>query len=108
METISCIKERRSVRRFLPREVEDEVLNDIISAAAFAPSWKNTQISRYNIVKSEDVRKKIAEEGVCGFEGNKNIVLSCGALVVLSYKNGRSGYERDGSFSTTKGEMADV
>ena len=46
METIQCIKERRSIRKFQDRKVPHEVINEIIEAAAYAPSWKNTQVTR--------------------------------------------------------------
>ena len=47
METKDCILTRRSVRKFTDRKVEHRLVEQIISLAAYAPSWKNTQISRY-------------------------------------------------------------
>ena len=35
METIQCIKERRSIRKFQDRKVPHEVINEIIEAAAY-------------------------------------------------------------------------
>ena len=47
METIKCITQRRSIRKFRGEKVGRDVIKTIVSAAAFAPSWKNTQITRY-------------------------------------------------------------
>lgn len=40
MDTITCIKTRRSIRQFKEQEVTKDVLEDIVQTASFAPSWK--------------------------------------------------------------------
>ena len=50
MEAMECIKTRRSCRKFKEEAVSHEVLETIVGAAAYAPSWKNTQITRYIVV----------------------------------------------------------
>ena len=67
MEAIKVIKERRSVRKFKEEKVSRDVINEIVAAAAYAPSWKNTQITRYTIVEDEAVKAKIADECVLDF-----------------------------------------
>ncbi len=104
MELIQGIKERRSIRRFRAEKVTAEDLKKIVEAAAFAPSWKNTQIARYNVIGNKEIIEKIANEGVLGFEYNTKTMSHAPQLVVVSYVNGRSGYERDGSFTTPKGQ----
>ena len=47
MNTVDCIKSRRSIRRFKPDSVKHSLIEEIVSAASFSPSWKNTQITRY-------------------------------------------------------------
>ena len=42
MEALECIKTRRSVRRFTEQPVTREEIEQIVAAAAYAPSWKNT------------------------------------------------------------------
>lgn len=111
MEAIECIKTRRSVRRFTEEEVSNEVLQDIVDIARMAPTWKNTQTLRYVVVKDRAVIDKIKDDCVLGFEYNSKTIAGCNALVVLVQVNGRCGYERDGSFSTSKGagwEMFDA
>lgn len=38
MEAIKCIETRRSIRKFKPEQVPHEVMQEIVSAASFAPS----------------------------------------------------------------------
>lgn len=104
METIERIKARRSIRRFTSQPVSHELIEKIVSAAAYAPSWKNTQTSRYIVVEDRALIQKIAQEGTLGYAGNQRIMEDCAALVVQGSVAKRSGYERDGSFSTAKGD----
>ena len=52
MNTVDCIKSRRSIRRFKPDSVKHSLIEEIVSAASFSPSWKNTQVVRYHVVKN--------------------------------------------------------
>ena len=76
METMECIKTRRSCRKFQDEAVPHEVLEEVVGAAAYAPSWKNTQITRYIVVEDRDKIRKIAKEqapdDLGGEESNDN------------------------------------
>lgn len=43
MEAIKCIKTRSSIRRFSPEPVSQEIISDIVRAAQWSPSYKNSQ-----------------------------------------------------------------
>ena len=103
MEARECIRNRRSVRKFDEREVPVELIREIVADAAYAPSWKNTQPTRYIAVLDGSVREKIASECVMDFAWNQKIIEGAPALVVVTTVDKRSGYERDGSESTSKG-----
>lgn len=103
METIKCIKTRRSVRKFTDAPVTSAQIERIIDAAAFAPSWKNTQIARYIVVTDASVKQRLADECMLGFAYNQKTAAAAPAVIVVTMLSGRSGYERDGSFSTTQG-----
>jgi len=60
MELKQTIKERRSVRGFLPKPVPKKTINSILSLAGRAPSWGNTQ-SWELLVISGDLVKKLGE-----------------------------------------------
>lgn len=102
METIKCIETRRSIRKFKAEQVPHEVMQEIVSAASFAPSWKNTQVTRYVVVESADIKATL------GFEHNNGIIKGCASLVVVSMIHGRSGFERDGSYTTSKEDRWEV
>ena len=102
METLECIKTRRSIRKFKEDPVTHDTVNAIVEAASYAPSWKNTQISRYHIVENKDILKEIADNCVLNFEFNQKTISRAPQLVVVSMIEKRCGYERDGSFSTSK------
>lgn len=105
MELITAIKERRSIRKFQDKKIPRELLEEIVNISAYAPSWKNTQVARYVIVDDEATIKALANEEVAyGFKENIAALEEAAALLILTYVKGRSGYDRDGSFSTEKGD----
>ena len=63
MNTIECINTRRSVRKFTEQEVTKETIEKIVAAAAMAPSWKNTQITRYTVIFDKELKDKIKVKG---------------------------------------------
>ena len=93
METIQAIRSRRSIRKYQPKPVSHEVIEQIVADAAYAPSWKNTQIARYVLVEDRTTIDKMAEEMVLDFKLNEKTLKNCPAVMVLTYVTGRSGYE---------------
>lgn len=102
MEALECIKSRRSIRKFKDETVDHETIRQIIETARFSPSWKNTQIVRYHIVEDKSILEDIANNCVLDFEYNQKTISRASQLVVVSMIEKRCGYERDGSFSTSK------
>lgn len=103
MNTIECIKTRRSIRSYNQKPVDRALLKEVIEAASFAPSWKNTQVTRYIVVDDVQTKDRIAVE-CCQGVHNEGIIKNAPVLVVTTMVRSRSGYERDGSFSTPKGK----
>ena len=103
MTAKECIKGRRSIRKFADTPVSRDVIADIVETASYAPSWKHTQITRYIAVEGE-LKDKIADECTSAYAKNGVIIKNAPVLMVLTYIKGRSGYERDGSFTTSKGD----
>ncbi len=101
MEALECIRTRRSIRKFTEEPVTEEQLREIVSAAACAPSWKNTQIARYAVLRDREKLDRFAEEGFMGFTHNTSILKGAPALVALCMVTGRSGFEKDGSYTTS-------
>ena len=102
MDFMTCVKERRSIRRFKDQKVDHALFEKIVEAASYSPSWKNTQIARYIVVEDRALIDYIADNGVMDYAHNAEIMRNAPALVLVTYICGRSGYERDGSFTTSK------
>lgn len=55
------IKNRRSIRRYLDKPVDDDTIIRLIESARLAPSGDNTQPWHFIVVKSEDMRQKLVK-----------------------------------------------
>jgi nitroreductase len=61
METINAIRQRASCRSYGSAKVNDAVIRDILELATQAPSAGNMQEWRFVVVKSPEVKKRLAE-----------------------------------------------
>ena len=62
---------------------------------------------RYIAIEESSLLAEIADKYTPDY--NSNIIRQVSMLMAVTFKKGRCGYERDGSFSTKKGDpMADV
>lgn len=103
MTAKECIKGRRSIRKFTQDPIDHSLLAEIVETASYAPSWKHTQIVRYIAVEGE-LKDKIADECTSDFPNNGAIIKNAPMLVVITAIKNRCGYERDGSFTTRRGD----
>lgn len=102
METMENIYTRRSIRVYQNTPVTRTVLEEIFAAAQMAPSWKNTQTPGYLVVeRSSEHWKDIVS---CLPPYNEKTASTAQALVIMTTKKARCGYDRDGSFTTKKGD----
>ncbi len=101
MTAKECILGRRSIRRFSDTPVDHELLSDIVATASLAPSWKNTQIVRYLALEGA-LKDRIAAECTTAFPNNGRIIENAPMLIAVTVIKNRCGYERDGSFTTTR------
>ena len=101
MNFTECLTGRRSVRKYKADAIDHAVIEKVVAAASYSPSWKNSQTVRYILVEDKALLNKIADECVMDFEFNKNTIKNAPALMLVTTVTKRSGYERDGSFSTS-------
>ena len=104
MDAQTCILTRRSVRKFTRQPVSRALLEQVVALAAYAPSWKNTQISRYLAIEDPEVRGAIAREFCLPGSNNPAIIQDCPLLVAQTFVKNRCGYERDGTFTTDRAD----
>lgn len=64
MDTIDCIKTRRSKRKFLDKNVPDGIIRELIDCARHAPFGgppiKAPQLWEFIIVKDKEIKEKLA------------------------------------------------
>ncbi len=58
-ELLDLVKKRRSIRKFKPDMVPDELINRILDVARWAPSSANHQPWEFIVVKDETLKQKI-------------------------------------------------
>mgnify|MGYP000064705556 CR=1 FL=1 len=61
MELKEALEKRRSVRDFLPRDVDIEIVTEIIGYANMAPSAGNLQSRDFIIVKDDHTKEELCE-----------------------------------------------
>ncbi len=103
MTAKNCIVGRRSIRKFKADAVSHELLAGIVETASYSPSWKHTQITRYIAVEGA-LKEKIARECTTMYPPNGDIIAAAPVLMAVTIIKNRSGFERDGSFSTPRGD----
>ena len=55
-EVIQCLVERRSCKKYLPKQVDEAALQEILLAGTYAPSGKNRQAAKILVLqKPEDI-----------------------------------------------------
>jgi nitroreductase len=62
LEPLNLIKTRRSVRRYSNKNVSNELIEEIIDAARFAPSAHNHQPWKFIVTRDKDKLEEIAED----------------------------------------------
>ena len=102
MNTTECIRTRRSIRKFKAAPVDHPLLESLISDTSYSPSWKNSQITRFIAIEDSSILDSIVQVYTPSF--NSDIIKQVPVLLAFTFVKGRSGFERDGSFSTKKGE----
>ncbi len=59
MDVFEAIKERRSIRSYKDKPIEEEKLQRLLEAARLAPSAKNRQNWKFIVVKEKKIREKL-------------------------------------------------
>lgn len=85
MDVFEAIKGRRSVRSYASREVSDETVEKLIDAARWAPSAGNVQPWEFIIVRSLDIKRKLAAAAL-----NQRFIEEASVVIVVCADEQRS------------------
>ena len=94
MELNQVIAQRKSIRKYLNKPVEEEKVRELIESAILAPSWKNQQTSRYYVASSLEARNQVWEALP---EFNRNNTKDAPVLIVTTVVLDRVGFNKDGT-----------
>lgn len=102
MELMEAIKGRRSIRKYKPDPVPEEVFRDLIEAVRWSPSWANTQC--WEVIAVRDAKIK-SELSTALAKGNPAIssMTEAPLVMVLCGKRGVAGFKK-GEATTAKGD----
>ena len=90
MEFLELIEARRSVRKYVPSEISKDEMAAIVGEALDAPSWKNTEVTRYYAAISAEAKGRLWKEALPNF--NVTSTANAAALVAVTFRTGESGY----------------
>ena len=80
---------RRSIRRYKAgTEVDPALIREMLEAAVWAPSWKNSQTSRYYVVTSREMLEKVKTS--CLPEFNQKNCKDAPVLIVTAFVKNHS------------------
>lgn len=91
---MDVIKNRRSIRHYQDKEVPQEVLDQVLDAVKWSPSWANTQCWEVVVAKSPQVKQKLQEAMGKGNPATKSIV-EAPLVLAMCGKLGSSGFYKD-------------
>lgn len=61
-EVLNVIKRRRSIRKYLPKQIKEEDLKLIIESAVYAPSAHNDQPWHFTVIQNKDIIQMISDK----------------------------------------------
>lgn len=77
-EVVKLIQSHRSIRRYKEDPIPDEILEEILNSAQWAPSSHNVQAYSVIVVKNKETKRKLSE--LCG---SQKYVESCPVFLVM-------------------------
>ncbi len=100
MEVLEAIKTRRSIRRYKTDPIDDKIIETVLEAARWAPSWANTQCWRFIVVRDNTIKAELANTLIKVERGDTLVdnpsieaVRSAPVVIIACAELGKSGYE---------------
>ncbi len=102
MDLMEAIKGRRSIRKYKPDPVSEEVFRNLIEAVRWSPSWANTQCCEVIAVRDAKIKSELATALAKGNPAASSMI-EAPLVIVLCGKKGVSGFKK-GEATTAKGD----
>lgn len=91
METLDAIRTRRTIRKFQDKPIPREVLDQVLEAVQWSPSWANTQCWEIVVITDQAVKDRMQETLAKGNPATK-AVAAAPVLLAVCGKLKDSGY----------------
>ena len=101
MDTLACIRTRRTTRAFLPKEVPEQTIRQILEAGRLSPSARNQQPWHFVVIQESAVLKQLST--LCT-SGRFIEQASCAVAIVTDPAN--RWHEIDGARAVQSMELA--
>ncbi|PIE67888.1 MAG: nitroreductase [Deltaproteobacteria bacterium] len=94
-DLMEIIKGRRSIRKYEDREVSDEILEQILEAVRWAPSWTNCQCWEVVVIRDPETKQRLQD--TFPLKGNPAVkaIVQAPVLLGLCARTRISGYYKD-------------
>jgi nitroreductase len=102
MDLMDAIKGRRSIRKYKPDPVPEEVFRALMEAVRWSPSWANTQCWEMIIVKEPEMKLALADT-LTRTNPSLSSMTEAPLVIVLCGRKGVSGFKK-GEAATVKGD----
>lgn len=83
MELQNVLQQRRSIRKYKQQPVEKEKIEEMIQAAIYSESWKNSQTPRYHVIQSKEMLEQFKKK--CLPEFNQKNIADAPVLIVTTF-----------------------
>jgi len=103
MDLLKTIHERRSIRKYRQDPVPEEIILEVLEAARRSPSWANTQVWRFIVVKDQAIKERIASETFPGGNPARQALIDAPVVICIAAKRELSGFYK-GQAATDKGD----
>ncbi len=91
---MKIVKERRSIRKYEDRDVPEDILNQVLEAVQWSPSWANTQCWDIVVVRDQALKEKL-QQTIAPKNPATKAVTNAPVLLVVCGKKESAGYYKD-------------
>lgn len=101
-EVLKVVKERRSIRSFLKKEIPEDLIKKLTEALIWAPSAGNLQARKFYFIKNKEIKIKLA------FAALSQMFIADAPLVIVGCIDKEKIYPRYGQRGVTLYAIQDV
>jgi nitroreductase len=102
------LRNRRSIRRFLPTPVEPEKLRACLEAARLAPSAHNSQPWRFVVVDDPELKDRLAAAAFSGIYSGSKFAAQAPLIIILLAKRGLVAHHLGGRLQNVPYHLVDM